>query len=495
MSTSINPEPRTIRLKGIGHHPAIEAQELMPGDTLVWDQGAKTTVTAVAVASPKFLRVTERSHHSGEVTTRRIMKTRLVARVTKPLSYSVGAAVAASGLELGDVVEYDERNVQGPDGPETVPAGRGPLRDAWLGGEEVVARVEREDGIIDAPPLGILRPAAGRTDEAAEPAVTPAEVAAALLCVADSVAEYMERWGESRVREVWVSGSMTAYAAFGVTLGATNRGDAEFAALRDKARRAGRLPHIEAVTEAVRDALVCHLEASDRTDRCFTPDIVRELAYAVHPAARTAELARQFPAGEMAVCEAEGEPRDVVLVKGGPAEDGTVEVDSARHQGERRVPLAALSPLPELPPEPEGKLTDWWAVFDRAGKEIARVQATMRVLSVEAAEAHPVAGPVYRREGGVATRRLRTSELATEVGTLTAPPRVAPPLRTVGTHQIGGRTVTVQAGFTRKSIPTRLRESGAPGQMISLPGGELRWRLPDGTELTPGQAAKQFLGD
>ncbi|MGW8387190.1 hypothetical protein ACWGMW_29875 [Streptomyces albidoflavus] len=52
-----------------------------------------------------------------------------------------------------------------------------------------------------------------------------------------------------------------------------------------------------------------------------------------------------------------------------------------------------------------------------------------------------------------------------------------------------------QAGFTRKSVPTRLRESGAPGQMVSLPGGELRWRLPDGTELTPGQAAKKFLGD
>ncbi|MFI8132809.1 hypothetical protein [Streptomyces diastaticus] len=491
MSKSSNTEPRTIRLQGIGHYPAVEAQELKPGDILMWNQGAKATVLAVEVASPKFLRVTEKAHDSGEVTTRRLMKTRLVARVTKPLSYSVGAAVAASGLDLGDVVEYNERTVQGPDGPETVPAGRGPLRDAWLGGGEVVARVEREDGIIDAPPLDILRPAAGRTDEAAEPAVTSAEVAAALLCVADSVAEYMERWTAPQVQGVLVGGSMTAYAVYGVTR-ANN--DAEYAALRQAARNAGRLPHLQAVTGAVRDALAAHLKASGRIDG-FTAEAVRELAYAMHPAARTAELARQFPAGEMAVYQAEGEPRDVVLVKGGPAEDGTVEVDSARHQGERRVPLAALSPLPELPPEPEGKLTDWWAVFDRTGKEIARVQAVMRVLAVEAAEEHPVAGPVHRREGGVATRRLRTSELATEVGTLTAPPRVAPPLRTVGTHQIGGRTVTVQAGFTRKSIPTRLRESGAPGQMISLPGGELRWRLPDGTELAPGQAAKKFLGD
>ncbi|MGX1727899.1 hypothetical protein ACWIGE_14660 [Streptomyces diastaticus] len=491
MSKSSNSEPRTIRLKGIGHHPAIEAQELKPGDILMWNQGAKTTVTAIEEASPKYLRITEKSHDSGEVTTRRIMKTRLVARVTKPLSYSLGAAVAASGLDLGDVVEYDERTVQGPDGPETVPAGRGPLRDVWLDGGEVVARVEREDGIIDAPPLDILRPAAGRTEEADEPAVTSAEVASALLCVADSVAEYMERWKVSQIQDVWVSGSMTAYAAHGLT---RPNNDAEYAVLRQAARDAGRLPHLQAVTKAVQVTLAAHLKASGRIDG-FTPGIVRELAYAVHPAARTAELARQFPAGEMAVYQAEGEPRDVVLVKGGPAENGTVEVDSARHQSERRVPLAALSPLPELPPEPEGKLTDWWAVFDRTGKEIARVQAVMRVLAVEAAEEHPVAGPVYRREGGVATRRLRTSELATEVGTLTAPPRVAPALRTVGTHQIGGRTVTVQAGYTRKSIPTRLRESGAPGQMVSLPGGELRWRLPDGTELTPGQAAKKYLGD
>ncbi|MGF3141021.1 hypothetical protein [Streptomyces diastaticus] len=165
---------RTIRLQGIGHHPAVEAQELKPGEILMWNQGAKTTVLAVEVASPKFLRVTEKAHDSGEVTTRRLMKTRLVARVTKPLSYSVGAAVAASGLDLGDVVEYDERTVQGPDGPETVPAGRGPLRDAWLGGGEVVARVEREDGITDAPPLDILGPAAGRTDEAPAASGVPA---------------------------------------------------------------------------------------------------------------------------------------------------------------------------------------------------------------------------------------------------------------------------------------------------------------------------------
>ncbi|MGW0033042.1 hypothetical protein ACWDXD_24900 [Streptomyces sp. NPDC003314] len=70
-----------------------------------------------------------------------------------------------------------------------------------------------------------------------------------------------------------------------------------------------------------------------------------------------------------------------------------------------------------------------------------------------------------------------------------------PAPRVVAFHQAGGRTITVTAGYTRKSIPTRLRESGAPGQMVNDSTGALRWRLPDGEELTPGEAVKRFLGD
>lgn len=92
------------------------------------------------------------------------------------------------------------------------------------------------------------------------------------------------------------------------------------------------------------------------------------------------------------------------------------------------------------------------------------------------------------RDNGFGVRRLRTSELATPVGELPGQPRVSP-------AAAPARTVTVTTGFTRKSIPTRLRESGAPGRMVNseAAGGLLRWRLPSGEELTPGEAEKRFL--
>ncbi|MET8732235.1 hypothetical protein ABZV81_34445 [Streptomyces parvus] len=65
-----------------------------------------------------------------------------------------------------------------------------------------------------------------------------------------------------------------------------------------------------------------------------------------------------------------------------------------------------------------------------------------------------------RRDKGFAVRRLRSSELATPVGTLNGVGHIAKPAAPA-------RTVTVTTGFTRKSIPTRLRESGAPGQMTA----------------------------
>lgn len=136
------------------------------------------------------------------------------------------------------------------------------------------------------------------------------------------------------------------------------------------------------------------------------------------------------------------------------------------------------------------------------------------------------------RDNGFAVRRLRTSELATPVGELRGLPRVFSPASETPLSVMAARaqqdkereaalyakyrdeaplpevrglpsvvaaaparTVTVTTGFTRKSIPTRLRESGAPGQMVTseAAGGALRWRLPGGEELTPGEAAQRFL--
>ncbi|MFE2184158.1 hypothetical protein [Streptomyces sp. NPDC059455] len=284
---------------------------------------------------------------------------------------------------------------------------------------------------------------------------------------------------------------------------------------------------------------------------------------------RTAQLAKQYPAGSGAVYVPEGATeRDVVVVDSGPDKDGTVQVLSAKQGGKAlRVALAALQPLPELAPEPEGEWTEWWTVMDRTGQEVARVEGGLtRTAAMKVVEADPVAGPVSRREGGVGLRRLRTSELSIPVGELHGLPRISPaPAARVDWWAVKGpegnlitqveatsydhavqvadqdpkvraaalgagglvytrldsiekpartappatparfctdtvparRTITVTTGFTRKSIPTRLRESNAPGRMVNseAAGGALRWRLPDGEELTQGEAAKRFLGD
>ncbi|RZU28227.1 hypothetical protein EV284_6393 [Streptomyces sp. BK022] len=71
----------------------------------------------------------------------------------------VMAAIKASGLQLGALVEYDGRTVESPEGPYFVPGGRGRLRDVWTGAGQVIARVEFEDGDNDAPLLADVRPA------------------------------------------------------------------------------------------------------------------------------------------------------------------------------------------------------------------------------------------------------------------------------------------------------------------------------------------------
>jgi hypothetical protein len=205
---------------------------------------------------------------------------------------------------------------------------------------------------------------------------------------------------------------------------------------------------------------------------------------------RAARLAEQFPVAAAAVyIPEEGQShRDIVVVLSEPAADGTVEVHSVKHEGPVRVPLAQLRELPPLRPEPEGDLTDWWVITDAEGAELARVEAKDDPGARTAAMRHAKVRAAVRRDKGFAVRRLYTSELSIPVGELHGLPRISP-------ASDERPVITVTTECTRKSIPTRLRESDAPGAMVTseAAGGALRWRLPDGEELTPGEAAKRFL--
>ncbi|MFE6185554.1 hypothetical protein ACFQ6U_14115 [Streptomyces sp. NPDC056465] len=76
----------------------------------------------------------------------------------EPRPQSVREAVEASGLSLGDLVQFPGRVVETDEGREFAPAGYGHLRDAWLSGGQVVAAVEGEDGTRNVPLLSDLRP-------------------------------------------------------------------------------------------------------------------------------------------------------------------------------------------------------------------------------------------------------------------------------------------------------------------------------------------------
>ncbi|MEV8344494.1 hypothetical protein [Streptomyces niveus] len=206
-------------------------------------------------------------------------------------------------------------------------------------------------------------------------------------------------------------------------------------------------------------------------------------------------LAERFPVAAAAVyVPEEGEAhRDIVVVMSEPATDGTVQVHSVKHKGPVRVPLAGLRELPPLPPTPEGEITDWWVITDAEGAELARVEAKDDPGARTAAMRHASVRAAVRRDKGFAVRRLHSSELSIPVGELHGLPRIspAPAAERVPAH----RTITVRTEFVGRSIPTRLRAAGAPGATATSSTGLLVWRLPGGEELTPGEAAKRFLGD
>ncbi|MFB8120595.1 hypothetical protein ACFQ6U_14145 [Streptomyces sp. NPDC056465] len=192
-----------------------------------------------------------------------------------------------------------------------------------------------------------------------------------------------------------------------------------------------------------------------------------------------AVLAERFPVDSTAVyVPEEGEAhRDVVVVKSGPDADGMVEAVSARHGlATIRVALDKLQPMPELSPAPEGPISDdWWNILDREGNQITQVQATGYEHARREAEKDPKARAASRTAGGLVYRRAYVAE----VTAMQSAPAAAP--------------VAVRTEFVGRSIPTRLRVAGAPGDSAMSSTGLLVWRLPDGEELTPGEAAKRFL--
>ncbi|NML55089.1 hypothetical protein HHL19_35830 [Streptomyces sp. R302] len=460
MSKSIDEATRTIHLQGIGRVPAAPGHELIVGDQLMYNGGGVCQITKIVAASPQFLLITEMNTETGEENSRRVKKTRMVARVPETARRALGFDAPAT--------DYSAQ-VRAPEGDEWVTVGHGATAEEAISGLTPSKQVPTYFGTVMLDRHGL-----GYT--AANPD------------------------GRARSVQAMMAGE-TLTAADGHSFRILPPEQPEPAAAAEET--------VPAVPFTVGSALL------------YVPE--------------------------------DGMERDVVLLNSGPDGDGTVEVLSVKQGGKPlRVPLAMLKELPELPPAPEGVPTDYWTVTDKDGQQVTLVRAETLEGARGEVEKDPQAAAVARRLGGLSYRRLRTSELPPEIraaveadiagrdgrwavmdragnlittvqatsynhavqvadqdptvqaaspgsgGLIFMRARVeepAPAPRVVSVHQTGGRTVTVTAGFTRKSIPTRLRESGAPGEMVNGSTGALRWRLPNGEELTPGEAAKRFLGD
>ncbi|MEV7512122.1 hypothetical protein AB0O57_29615 [Streptomyces sp. NPDC091201] len=196
MSDNVDTATPTVHLQSIGRVPAVEAQQLQPGDMVMWNGGSTSKVLKVEEASKHFVRVhlasTVRGKYEAEADVRRWKKSTLIGvqsaavrtPATPPVEPTPDACAAAaptaspavdpaapaptegfwetlraSGLQLGDLVEYDGRIVDDSGTPRFVPGGRGRLCDVYVSGGEVVARIQLAHGDSDVPALQNLRPA------------------------------------------------------------------------------------------------------------------------------------------------------------------------------------------------------------------------------------------------------------------------------------------------------------------------------------------------
>jgi len=71
--------PKSIILQGVGWGKGTEAQDIKPGDKLMWNYGYISEVLSVEQISKQFLNFTLKSE-KGEVNKRRMKLNRLVAR-------------------------------------------------------------------------------------------------------------------------------------------------------------------------------------------------------------------------------------------------------------------------------------------------------------------------------------------------------------------------------------------------------------------------------
>ncbi|PPS89582.1 hypothetical protein [Streptomyces sp. MH60] len=74
-------ETQTIHLQAVGRVPAVPADDLKPGDQIMYNYGSVSQVVKIVDASPKFFKIHEVSAETGTESVLRVKKTTMVARV------------------------------------------------------------------------------------------------------------------------------------------------------------------------------------------------------------------------------------------------------------------------------------------------------------------------------------------------------------------------------------------------------------------------------
>ena len=71
-----------IHLQSVGKVPAIKAEDIKAGDGLMWNFGIVYKVLSIDKETEKSIVISTQDVKGGEIYSQRLLKTRLVARVT-----------------------------------------------------------------------------------------------------------------------------------------------------------------------------------------------------------------------------------------------------------------------------------------------------------------------------------------------------------------------------------------------------------------------------